>query len=923
MGTNLDSTPYAIGTSNNGSSWSRQHPPPNAVDLTGISCSSYVDCIAVGSSGNPGAGSTIMGTITGGLSWTAQNPPPGIGTVNAVSCPSPADCFAAGVDAVLSTQNAGHAWAPEPIPSEVSGLNGISCPTTTDCTAVGFGIFGSAVIVGTADGGATWTAETVPSGVGDLTAISCVDSSTCQAVSDYSTGSGLPSIIVTTDGGTRWSSERFPATVTDFSGISCVDPLRCTAVGSSSNGPGATILNTTDGGGHWLPQSVPAGIATLDGISCSSATTCLATGSQVISTNDGGSHWNDLGAPTGATHLLAVSCSDSSTCTAVGRTDIVRTTDGGQSWVAQDVPSDVGSLAGVSCAGPANCEAVGAGSRSGGTIETLLAPPAVTTTTLTIGTIGVRYTASLGAAGGLAPYVWSVSGGALPPGLSLLPDGTLSGIPIISGEYTVTLTATDANLLSGSAVLEIPIRPIASPGYWEVASDGGIFSYGGAQFYGSTGSLHLNAPIVGMAATPDDAGYWLLASDGGIFSFGDAVFYGSTGGMHLNAPIVAMAPTPDGGGYWLVASDGGIFAYGDANFYGSTGGTALDRPIVGMAATTDGLGYWLVASDGGIFSYGDAGFDGSTGGLPLQEPIVAMTAAPDGGGYWLVAADGGIFNFGDVSYYGSTGGTPLRAPDRRHGPDRRRPRVLHGGAGRRDLRLRRCWVLRVSGRNDLEPARRRHGRDPIPVGSGMRPAGVMPSPRSRPRDGPLRPRPPGQPGTPFVHTLAGAGARHDDLSRRVHRGQIGQEQVRVEVEVREQVHLVDHDGLRRPEHHRVLQRLLFALGHGEHHRPGVLTDPELGRTDEIAHVLDDQQVEVGQWKAIHAGPHHHRIEMALPAEAGTRVHDGDGGRSGTLEAVGVKGRRDVALQDADAQRLAQAPPASSAAGSSSRRPGTT
>ena len=69
-----------------------------------------------------------------------------------------------------------------------------------------------------------------------------------------------------------------------------------------------------------------------------------------------------------------------------------------------------------------------------------------------------------------------------------------------------------------------------------MASDGGIFSYGGAPFYGSTGGLHLNAPIVGMAVTPNGAGYWLLASDGGIFAFGDAVFYGSTGGMHLNAP---------------------------------------------------------------------------------------------------------------------------------------------------------------------------------------------------------------------------------------------------------------------------------------------------------------------------------------------------------------------------------------------------
>ena len=36
-------------------------------------------------------------------------------------------------------------------------------------------------------------------------------------------------------------------------------------------------------------------------------------------------------------------------------------------------------------------------------------------------------------------------------------------------------------------------------------------------------------PIVGMAATPTGRGYWLVASDGGIFTFGDASFHGSTG----------------------------------------------------------------------------------------------------------------------------------------------------------------------------------------------------------------------------------------------------------------------------------------------------------------------------------------------------------------------------------------------------------
>jgi len=46
-----------------------------------------------------------------------------------------------------------------------------------------------------------------------------------------------------------------------------------------------------------------------------------------------------------------------------------------------------------------------------------------------------------------------------------------------------------------------------------------------------------------MAGDETGRGYWLVASDGGIFSFGDAGFHGSTGGTHLNRPIVGMAST--------------------------------------------------------------------------------------------------------------------------------------------------------------------------------------------------------------------------------------------------------------------------------------------------------------------------------------------------------------------------------------------
>ena len=104
-------------------------------------------------------------------------------------------------------------------------------------------------------------------------------------------------------------------------------------------------------------------------------------------------------------------------------------------------------------------------------------------------------------------------------------------------------------------------------------------------FHGSTGSMVLNKPIVGMAATPDGGGYWLVASDGGVFSFGDAGFYGSVPGQGIVAqvPVEGIVATPDGGGYWIVGKDGALYAYGDASFLGSLTGDSLAAPIIAAA----------------------------------------------------------------------------------------------------------------------------------------------------------------------------------------------------------------------------------------------------------------------------------------------------------------------------------------------------
>ena len=202
--------------------------------------------------------------------------------------------------------------------------------------------------------------------------------------------------------------------------------------------------------------------------------------------------------------------------------------------------------------------------------------------------------------------------------------------------------------------------------YWLVGADGGIFSFGGLgeapRFYGSTGDIRLNKPVVGMTPTPSGRGYWFVATDGGIFSYGDAKFFGSTGAMTLNKPIVGMASTPSGNGYWLVATDGGIFSFGDARFMGSTGDIKLNRPIIGMMSRPQGDGYWMIADDGGVFSFGNAPFKGSTGAMRLPAPIVGISRTRTGNGYWFTGADGAVFGFGDAGHFGAMNHIRLNRP---------------------------------------------------------------------------------------------------------------------------------------------------------------------------------------------------------------------------------------------------------------------
>ncbi|MFV1989877.1 MAG: hypothetical protein ACC652_03955 [Acidimicrobiales bacterium] len=274
------------------------------------------------------------------------------------------------------------------------------------------------------------------------------------------------------------------------------------------------------------------------------------------------------------------------------------------------------------------------------------------------------------------------------------------------GRFRVVVTALAAVLVI------LALGPTASAaeqgtnGYWLVAADGGVFAFGDAEFYGSMGGQPLNAPIVGMAATPQMDGYWLVAADGGVFAFGAAEFYGSLGAATLGKPILGIAADPDGAGYWLAGSGGWVYGLGEpllsygilpraeppnqyvgiaavdsgegfetvtsANcifgFSALSDGVPHDcvpsqETIVGIAATPSGKGFVTIGSRASKYSYGDASnFLGPASIIPnLNAPIVGGALCGDDG-IWYAAADGGVFAFSPAEFHGSLGDVQLNAP---------------------------------------------------------------------------------------------------------------------------------------------------------------------------------------------------------------------------------------------------------------------
>jgi hypothetical protein len=217
-----------------------------------------------------------------------------------------------------------------------------------------------------------------------------------------------------------------------------------------------------------------------------------------------------------------------------------------------------------------------------------------------------------------------------------------------------------------------------------VATDGGVFAFGDAGFYGSIPGLgiapagsgaaqELNAPIVGMVPSTDDRGYFMVAADGGVFAFGDAQFEGSCPGIGgCSGSAVSVMPDATGHGYWLVTDTGFVYTFGDAASDGqpvdyNNGQPLPSGAITSAVRTPDGLGYWVLIADGFVLPFGDANLYQPThgdayGAVTQTNPATAIFATGDKLGYWVASADGSVFDYGDAPADGSMAGKQLNAP---------------------------------------------------------------------------------------------------------------------------------------------------------------------------------------------------------------------------------------------------------------------
>jgi len=243
---------------------------------------------------------------------------------------------------------------------------------------------------------------------------------------------------------------------------------------------------------------------------------------------------------------------------------------------------------------------------------------AITTTSLTAGSINVPYTASLSATGGLPPYTWSVTAGSLPAGLTLSTSGFINGTPTSQGTSTFTVQASDSQTPPSTATASLSLT-INGPTFR--LNGKYVFSFSGY----SQGSLVVQAGS--------------FTSDGQGNITNGLMDSNSASGVHTKLPFTGTysLDATNTGPMTLVIPALGTFSYqlavpasGTIRFIQNGGaggqGTGVIRPVATGAAVT-------IGSLAATWAFGSFGADVAANRYAAAGTFVASNTGAWTGGF--------------------------------------------------------------------------------------------------------------------------------------------------------------------------------------------------------------------------------------------------------------------------------------------------
>lgn len=239
------------------------------------------------------------------------------------------------------------------------------------------------------------------------------------------------------------------------------------------------------------------------------------------------------------------------------------------------------------------------------TVTAATGAPVVTTTSLPAATTGVAYTpTSLAESGGTAPFTWAVTTGSLPAGLSLSPQGLISGTATANAATSgFTVTVTDANSLTGTGALFITVvtgspPPVPAPnplGFPQVIIEAGLAA---AAPQVPAGTFLLDDPVYGKL----DSGNML----------GDSTTWTDIAGLFRSGTVSRPSTRVQGP---LITYQGGTAT---GTFDNTTGVLDPDNPSSPYAGALRPMVPFRVRAVYGSVSYPMwAGFTGSWAGADL------------------------------------------------------------------------------------------------------------------------------------------------------------------------------------------------------------------------------------------------------------------------------------------------------------------